>query len=1358
MRLLLVLVAALSISASWSTVHAQNGEKSAPSLMGSNSEGFRFMVAFMQNEVEWCRPGGTDLRILVGSRFTTRFQVRFQEGYTVDTIVQAFHVVQIGVPLSYEMIGEGVFQHGIEIVSSDKPITVTVYNGKSTTSDGYLAIPVNSWGTQYVSACYYVDQYREGARILDCYQTPRPGEFAVIASEDSTIVNVAPSTQTLGNVRYGQIARVMLHKGQIYQVQDGGEQMRSIRNQIVGTDLTGSVITSNKPVGLLSGHVRTSIANEHWSADHLVEMLPPRNALGKRYMVVPFGDRIGGDIVRIVSTVGFLTRVTISSGVKGDETVLLRNTGDFADYDIVDPIVITSDQPLLVTHYSRSQDAARLPDSSFYSFFDPDMVVVTPEEQFVNGAVFQTLSNDSAMVWADNRLQLYTKFRKHFVALVGERETFDATLLNGRRIAAHTVLDRGVFASTGFAWAIIEVPHDQTHIIESEGKFGGYVYGVGAVDSYAWPIGSGLRQFDIVDRDPPVLSARSLCGTSEIIAVDSGRSQLGLNDFWMDTAASVNATFTKTFVIIGDELSLGYVRAKDPRQPAFARIWAEDLAGQRTSIDVVVSTSIPSFSHDTISMGYVQVGRTYSRPFTITNSGPSQLHVDSIYLKRGREFTLDKRYRDITVAPDGGMLTANVLYMTLTKATSYDTLCVVADCQEYLFPLVAHAAAPQITTTGWDFGRVRVGRAPTRRIVVGNPGDAPLRVDSAVIEGASFTIVNELQWPVIIQPGRDTVALDVVFTPSATKQFTGVVRFYSDVVDSVALAPLVGVGIYPSLVIGGHNYGRVQLGDTACALVPIVNIGSDTAFLRELTLPDPQTFIADQSVFNNPRQPGGAYPLAPGDTLWVPVCFAPLAEREYFNDISPRNDDDLTATNTLTGSGYRLRATIGGADMGRRWVGSPKDSTVYVTNVGTDPITITRIYLGGGDVGDFRIDTLDQEITLAPGARHPIPLVFNPLVAGHREASIHATTTSRHQPQLDSVLIGFGLVAMSSDTLLFNDSIAYSCEDRGGTVVIVNEGNTPLTIASITYASQPPIMTLNAPEPGYTIAVGESLELNFALAFNGYQGVTSGSVSWTFEEPPNASQRREYTRDFTIVSTPQAYTASATTPGEVLSGVTYNIAVRIDTALRVDVVERELRIDVEFDPTMSWFDAASWIPGTVVGPWRLGDAIPGAPGNIALTIHAAGAPFPISGVALPPLPFKAFVGERERDTLRITLKAVGNDCAPLFATSASVSLDSICGLSERLFQYTGSPFNLLQNRPNPTDDKTEISFTLSIEAHTQLAIFDAEGRLVATLIDRVLPAGDYAIPLDVAKFPTGAYFYRLTSGSFSATRRMQIAR
>jgi hypothetical protein len=83
-------------------------------------------------------------------------------------------------------------------------------------------------------------------------------------------------------------------------------------------------------------------------------------------------------------------------------------------------------------------------------------------------------------------------------------------------------------------------------------------------------------------------------------------------------------------------------------------------------------------------------------------------------------------------------------------------------------------------------------------------------------------------------------------------------------------------------------------------------------------------------------------------------------------------------------------------------------------------------------------------------------------------------------------------------------------------------------------------------------------------------------------------------------------------------------------------------------------------------------------------------------------------------------------------------------------------FSLLQNYPNPFNAATVIPYTLSDDAHVTLEIFDVLGRHVARPVDEFQSAGEYRIGWDGADAPSGMYFYRLTIGDVTETRKMVL--
>lgn len=81
-----------------------------------------------------------------------------------------------------------------------------------------------------------------------------------------------------------------------------------------------------------------------------------------------------------------------------------------------------------------------------------------------------------------------------------------------------------------------------------------------------------------------------------------------------------------------------------------------------------------------------------------------------------------------------------------------------------------------------------------------------------------------------------------------------------------------------------------------------------------------------------------------------------------------------------------------------------------------------------------------------------------------------------------------------------------------------------------------------------------------------------------------------------------------------------------------------------------------------------------------------------------------------------------------------------------------------QNFPNPFNPSTTISFDIPQSAFVKLTVYDALGREVATLVNENLPAGsyNYRFTTDNYQLPSGIYFYHLSAGDFSETKRMVL--
>ncbi len=83
---------------------------------------------------------------------------------------------------------------------------------------------------------------------------------------------------------------------------------------------------------------------------------------------------------------------------------------------------------------------------------------------------------------------------------------------------------------------------------------------------------------------------------------------------------------------------------------------------------------------------------------------------------------------------------------------------------------------------------------------------------------------------------------------------------------------------------------------------------------------------------------------------------------------------------------------------------------------------------------------------------------------------------------------------------------------------------------------------------------------------------------------------------------------------------------------------------------------------------------------------------------------------------------------------------------------------LNQNYPNPFNPSTSISYQLSKNSNVVLKVYDLLGREIATLINEFQQAGKYSVTFNASNsmqpMPTGVYFYRMTAGTISETKRM----
>jgi hypothetical protein len=81
-------------------------------------------------------------------------------------------------------------------------------------------------------------------------------------------------------------------------------------------------------------------------------------------------------------------------------------------------------------------------------------------------------------------------------------------------------------------------------------------------------------------------------------------------------------------------------------------------------------------------------------------------------------------------------------------------------------------------------------------------------------------------------------------------------------------------------------------------------------------------------------------------------------------------------------------------------------------------------------------------------------------------------------------------------------------------------------------------------------------------------------------------------------------------------------------------------------------------------------------------------------------------------------------------------------------------YELFQNYPNPFNPVTTIRFNLPVKDKVQILLFDMQGSLVNTILNKEMTAGEHAVNFNGSDLSTGVYFYRMVTSKVSDSKKM----
>lgn len=85
-------------------------------------------------------------------------------------------------------------------------------------------------------------------------------------------------------------------------------------------------------------------------------------------------------------------------------------------------------------------------------------------------------------------------------------------------------------------------------------------------------------------------------------------------------------------------------------------------------------------------------------------------------------------------------------------------------------------------------------------------------------------------------------------------------------------------------------------------------------------------------------------------------------------------------------------------------------------------------------------------------------------------------------------------------------------------------------------------------------------------------------------------------------------------------------------------------------------------------------------------------------------------------------------------------------------------FYLGQNYPNPFNPSTSIKYSVPVDGLVTLKVYDLLGKEVSVLVDEFKQAGTFDVVFAGSNFASGVYYYQLTAGEMTATKKLVLTK
>lgn len=1371
------------------TMRAQNpNDVSAQLSRNISSQGREFWIAIPEND--YSNPLVNALEIYVTSSQNTHVTLEHSiSQFSLTKEVKPYSVTTFstrdGSALwNWELTKFEQIESGAIHIFAEHPVSVYILNAKERSADGYTALPVQAWGNEYMHCSYY-DHFDE------TLSKEWGSGFTIIAADNGTEVtinlrgkNYDGRGRTVSGRTIPFIEKIILNKGETYTVQGNGKTIATF-------DLTGSFISANKPIGLVSYHQRAMLpSNNQNGRSYLVEMIPPIHAWGKRHVALEFQREGKGDFFRILASendtrwtlkyydknTGQLIRESQERTLQAGE--FYEELNNYAGRGQAESIrgvsVWEASKPVLLMQYSYSTFWDNTND------YDPFMSVVTPVEQYISATVFETPTLPS--------------FQTHWFNLIAVGDTNDtnASLLKSIQLdgiplwqTQPQLLQRNIPKTNLYTTQIKMAPG--SHIIAGASTFSGHVYGFGNFNSYGLPAAIALKRINRIDTLPPDVTKTDSCGNyhfyvselknspgdPKVVQRDQGIYSVELVQYLSENyrIRYITApTIPYEPIAFQFQFSLEVI---DPTKNAFGVVTIVDRAGNSISDTSRYTSPSVSFSPPFLQFGAIRAGTQNKRTISIINKGENPVFISGINLRDGGIFVLDNNGSISSVPPnDSVQLVITFKAPEQQSGTYADEIIIHLPCSEYRIPIRGSSVRPCVHIDDWDMGKVIVGSelcsgAGTAPLLLSNFGTDTLIVDSIFIEGSEqFSLGKQTTtFPFKIAPGSQYPIHLLCFKPEKVGEDKTIIKIISNsdkgCTDS---AYIKGTGVKPGPFTQNEDFGTVRIVTSVQRTIELHNKGTAPIELSEIILSDvsgdfkiisiePELLPSKPIVINPNERP-----------VLVVLEFTPQLQQSYTETLKFKLITGEIIESSLRGIGFL-------PDIETTGFVFPDSTPVSIEHPIQGNLTIRRkntigdvsiLSITEPNSGEFLISDLPISSAITLDERQQtitLPVLFKPTGLGLRTDFVIVKSDCAPGPEpiksrLDTIrfagksfnrIIGTPNIS-TIDTLNFGH--ISTCETVTRYFFINNPGGTANLIIKALTLLEGDAIIFSPQELKNDITILPNEPKQFFVIF---KPSLSGYYDALIQIEDNIGSKK------TIVLKAYAHKIpvhiTSLEKEDVEPGVTINLPIIVKGKDIIKSNITHLSVEVKGALRQVNFKSNVRLNKVVIPGWSFSEQP-----TITESADTSILRFAITGTnplgsegTLAECPISFFVSESAEVPISIHTSVRNEDnCADITNSGGKVSLTSC---------FVGAPrlkfgFPIVLTVPELSKEKTIIvNYSTGINSPLTIEIFNALGQKVLSTEKEYSSDGEFSARFDMNQYPVGLYICKFTCGPYILTSR-----